>query len=983
MNAERWKQIDEVLDAALEIEPEARAAFLSERCECNDELKREVEALLAAHDQAGAFIETSAIKLTARAVAGETIFARDRRRIGPYRILSLLGAGGMGEVYLAEDSRLARKIALKILPLPFVADPDRVRRFTNEARAASALNHPNIITIYDIGQTDATHYIATEYVEGETLRTRLKAGRIPMLEAVRIAAQVAEALHAAHAAGITHRDIKPENIVLRPDGYVKVLDFGLAKLTGWRMADGGMRNEEAETLMPSSQSNPPSAIRHLQLSHPGLVIGTIKYMSPEQALNLPADGRTDLWSLGVMLYEMLTGRAPFKGSSHDCVFDAVLHHQPAPVTDFDPELPVELHVIVSRALEKDCGSRYQTAADLRADLQRLERELEPLPSDGNRSGTHRRARARAQGRRSKAAFAVGSVALITFCLWLAFVRQPVERKIAAPDWAGAKSMHITNEAGPEYFPNLAPDGKSLVYASRAAGNWDIYRRQVGDRSAVNLTENSPADDTQPAFSPDGNNIAFRSEREPKGIYVMEATGKNIRRLSAVGRHPSWSPDGKELVVGVDRFSAPTTRSIIPSALWVINAATGDGRVLTEGDAVQPSWSPHGHRVAYWGMPPGGGQRDIWTISAEGGEAVAVTNDEALDWNPVWSPDGQHLYFASNRGGSMNFWRVAVNEQTGQVRGEPEAVTTPSGYSQHLSFSRDGKRMAYVQKSETRNLQRIGFDSSRAKTTGTPQVITRGTRYVSSPDVSLDDEWLAYSSQGEKQEDIFLIRRDGARQRQLTNDLFNDRFPRWSPDGKRIAFYSDRSGRYDIWFINADGTGLQQLTFTSGPPAFYPIWSPGGSRLVFKQRDRLPFVIETSRPWHEQTPRQLPPPAPGREQFWPWSWSADGRKLAGWLVDAADGKNYVHTYDFETQSYEQLTSFGRNPVWLRDNRRLLFHAEGRIYLVDSETKKVREVHSAAPDEAQAACLSRDESDLYYTLLRTEADVWLLHLDEQHH
>ena len=963
MDAERWKQIDEVLDAALEIEPDARAAFLSQRCDRNEELKREVEALLAAHEQAGTFIETSAIKLAARAVAGDTIFARAKRQLGPYRVLSLLGAGGMGEVYLAEDARLARKVALKMLPLPFVADPDRVRRFANEARAASALNHPNIITIYDIGQVDATHYIATEYVEGETLRARVKAGRIEMLEAVRIAAQVAEALHAAHTAGITHRDIKPENIVLRPDGYVKVLDFGLAKLAE-------QSENYAESLSPSPQT------------HPGLIIGTIKYMSPEQALNQPVDGRTDLWSLGVVLYEMITERAPFTGSSQASIFDAILNHAPAPVTDFDVELPVELHSIINRALEKNCELRYQTAFDLRADLQRLQRELEPLPSKWSGDGTRlRQTQARTHGRRLRIATALCTAVILAAYVWLAFFRQPAEGKIAGPDWTSASAVQVTNEAGPEYFPNLAPDGESLIYASRAAGNWDIYWQRVGGKNAVNLTKDSAEDDTQPAYSLDGNYIAFRSERTLKGIYVMEATSENVRRLSDVGRNPSWSPDGKELVVSADSFSAPTSRSIIPSALWAIDVASGNKRLLTEGDAVQPSWSPHGHRIAYWGMQPGGGQRDIWTIPAEGGAAMAVTNDEALDWNPVWSPDGQYLYFASNRGGCMNFWRVSVDEKTGQVTGEPEAVTTPSGYSQHISFSRDGKRMAYVQKSETQNLQRIAFNPSSAKTVGTPQAITQGTRHVTSPSISPDDEWLVYSSQGEKQEDIFLIKRDSAHQRQLTNDHFNDRAPRWSPDGNRIAFYSDRSGRYEIWSINADGTGLQQLTFTSGPSAVYPIWSPDGKHLIFKQRDRLPFIVETDKPWPEQTPRQLPPLAPAREQFWPWSWSADGRKLAGWWVDRVAGKNYIHTYDFETQSYEQLTSFGSNPVWLRDGRRLLFHSEGCIYFVDSETKKVREVLSAPPDEARSASLAHDERTLYYTLRRTEADIWMLNLEEQ--
>ncbi|MET0646502.1 MAG: protein kinase [Pyrinomonadaceae bacterium] len=966
MNAERWRQIDEVFDAALELEPGARAGFLSERCGGNAELRRQVEALLAAHDKAGGFIETSAMKVAARAVAGDTLHARLERQIGPYRILSLLGAGGMGEVYLAEDTRLGRRVALKLLPPPFVSDPDRLRRFEREARAASALNHPNILTLHDIGRADGTHYIVTEYVEGGTLRARLNSGRIPVPEAVRVAAQVAEALSAAHAAGITHRDIKPENIAVRPDGYAKVLDFGLAKLAE-------LPSDGADALSPSMRT--PTGLR----------IGTVKYMSPEQVLGHAVDGRTDLWSLGVVLYESLTGQAPFAGANKGVTFDLILNHTPAPLADFDEDLPPQLDSIISRALEKDPELRYQTASDLRAELRRLQRELEPFSSRWGRAVTRlRRAPARAVGWPLKAALAACVLALAVIGGWLLFSPRgapPQETRAAGPNWAQAKSTHLTSGAGPEYSPNLNPDGKSFLYASRAAGNWDIYWQRVGGKNAVNLTKDSAADDTRPAYSPDGNLIAFRSERAPRGIYVMEATSENVRRLSDFGYDPSWSPDGKELVISSAPFSEPTTRSLNPGALWVIDVATGALRRLTEGDAVQPSWSPNGHRVAYWGVQPGGGQRDIWTIAAGGGDAVPVVKDEALDWNPVWSPDGKYLYFASNRGGSMNFWRVPIDEQSGRPAGEPEAVTTPSAYSQHISFSRDGKRMAYVQKVETRNLQRVAFDPAAGKAVGAPEAVTQGAVHVSAPDVSPDGEWLAYSSQGERQEDISLISKDGTGRRQLTNDHFSDRFPRWSPDGSRIAFYSDRSGRYEVWLVSPDGTGLRQVTFTSGQSAVYPVWSPDGRHIVFKQRDLMPFVVEADTPWQSQTPpRQLPPfEKDGDGHFWPWSWSADGRRLAGWWVDQAASKTYVYSYDFETQSYERLTEFGNNPVWLRDGRRLLFHSEGRIYFADSVTKRVRVVLSVPPYEAQSAAPTHDDRTLYFTFLQAEADVWLLSLD----
>ncbi len=572
--------------------------------------------------------------------------------------------------------------------------------------------------------------------------------------------------------------------------------------------------------------------------------------------------------------------------------------------------------------------------------------------------------------------------MLAFSVW--YFNTPRERQkpgaVAAsgPNWAGAKSLQLTSDAGLEYFPSLAPDAKSFLYASRAAGNWDIYWQRVGGKNTVNLTKDSAADDTQPAFSPDGNHIAFRSEREPAGVYVMEATSENARRVLDYGHYPSWSPDGRALVVSEDTFTEPTSRSVIPSALWVVEVATGTKRKLTEGDAVQPSWSPNGQRIAYWGMRAGGAQRDIWTIPASGGEPLQVTNDEAFDWNPVWSPDGKYLYFASYRGGSMNFWRVPLDERTGEVTGAPETVTTPSSYSQHLSFSRDGTRMAYVEKIETENLHRIAFDPAALKTTGEPEAVTQGSLHIVSPDLSPDGEWLAYSSQGEQREDIHLFRRDGTGHRQLTDDHFADRYPRWSPDGRRICFYSDRSGRYEIWVINVDGTGLAQLTSTSGPIAIYPLWSPDGRSLIYNQRGHAPFIVEADKTWQEQTPRQLPSLPQAGEHFRAWSWSADGRRLAGSLINRADSKSSIYVYDFEGQSYEQLAASGDRPVWLRDGKRLLFHAGGRVHSIDA-ARRVREVFSAPPGVAQSAFLTRDERTLYFTLLRSEANVRLLSLE----
>lgn len=770
MDAKRWKRVDELLDDVLELTPGARQKVVIERCGDDEELRTEVERLLLAYDRAENFIEKPAISIAAQLLNHDALDADPASQIGPYRIVSLLGTGGMGRVYLAEDSRLGRRVALKVLPFPFVVDLDRVRRFEKEAQAASALNHPNIITIYDIGQVETTHYIATEYVEGQTLRERLNKGALPLDEAIDVTIQVAEALVAAHAAGITHRDIKPENIVVRKDGYVKVLDFGLAKLSS---------SQQGKSLSLSADTDS------------GIIAGTVKYMSPDQALGQPTDPLMDLWSLGVVFYEMLSGYVPFDGGTPAAVFDAILNQEPPSFTDVANIIPADVETIVTRALEKDRQLRYQTAADFRADLLRLQRRLQPERSKVRRTfkrfrqAKHRRVRA-------PAIFVYSGVALLAFVLLSlqVFKQSPAIAVEKGPDWSNAKAIQLTNSAGSELFPDLAADGKSFIYASRASGNWDIYWQRVGGKNPVNLTRDSPADDTQPSYSPDGNYIAFRSERTPSGIYVMEATSENVRRVSDSGFSPAWSPDGKELVVSAARPEV-SVRSTIPSALWIINLESGARRLLTEGDAVQPSWAPNGGRIAYWGLRPGGGQRDIWTISSQGGDPVAVTDDLALDWNPSWSPDSKYLYFTSDRGGSMNFWRVALDEKTSNTIDKPEPVTTPSGYSEHISFSQDGAAMAYVQKAETQNLFRARFDPVKGNATSPPETVTHGSdEYITDPDLSPDGRWLAYSSQGSRQEDIFIIDSDASNQRQLTNDRFNDRSPRWSPDGSRIAFYSD-------------------------------------------------------------------------------------------------------------------------------------------------------------------------------------------------
>ncbi|MCA1602695.1 MAG: protein kinase, partial [Acidobacteria bacterium] len=359
MTPERWQQINELYHDALELDANRQATFLNQACAGDAELRDEVVSLISSHDQAGSFIAEPAMKVAARVLAEDQATSLVGRRFSHYQIKSLLGVGGMGEVYLAEDTSLGRKVALKLLPAYFTRDAERLRRFEQEAHAASALNHPNILTIYEIGEVDGHPYTATEFIDGETLREHMAGTRMRLDESLDIAAQVASALAAAHAAGIVHRDIKPENVMLRSDGFVKVLDFGLAKLAPRH----------------ASMSEPDEPTKSMVKTNPGMVMGTVQYMSPEQARGQDVDARTDIWSLGVVVYEMVTGRAPFAGETPSHVVVSILETQPPPLTH-ENEMPKGLEQIVGKALRKNREERYQTASDLALDLKSLKQELE-------------------------------------------------------------------------------------------------------------------------------------------------------------------------------------------------------------------------------------------------------------------------------------------------------------------------------------------------------------------------------------------------------------------------------------------------------------------------------------------------------------------------------------------------------------------------------------------------------------------------------
>jgi serine/threonine protein kinase len=495
MDRERWQQIDPLLKSALSLPDEERARFLAEACGSDEELRREVESLVA-HERAAERLEAPVAAEAARLFAGR----RAGETVGGYRIVEPIGAGGMGEVYLALQQRTGRRVALKLLPGHFTGDAQRVRRFQQEARAVLALNHPNIVTVYDIEQEDGVHLIASELIEGETLRRRMSRAPLNVLEALDVAAQVAAALSAAHEAGVVHRDVKPENLMVRPDGYVKVLDFGLAKLTRLRNAEGGMRREEGETLMQSPQSNPRSAINNPQLTGPGVVMGTVAYMSPEQARGVETDARTDIWSLGVVLYELLAGRAPFAGETAADVLAAILEKEPPPLTRFRPAASESLEWLVAKALTKDREGRYQTAREFAADLKRLRRRLElqaeaehegdaaaspasDTPVVSTDSGRRAATTAEASAEASSAPHLTGrltrprlwlTTAVVLLVLAAAYAVYRLTRTSPPPDF---RSMRVSqlNDTGQATDAAVSPDGRLIASNYLVSGPNAVFR----------------------------------------------------------------------------------------------------------------------------------------------------------------------------------------------------------------------------------------------------------------------------------------------------------------------------------------------------------------------------------------------------------------------------------------------------------------------------------------------------------------------------
>ena len=658
------------------------------------------------------------------------------RQIGQYHIEREIGRGGMGVVYLAIDPRLDRAVAIKAMPSEVSQDAERLARFEREARTLAQLDHPNLAGIHGVEVDGDQRYLVLEFIEGESLNEILERGPLPIDESLELCAQIAAGVASAHDGGVIHRDLKPANIKITPEGKAKVLDFGLAKSSE---PTSSTSNSEMPTLTTPRADFQSQTI-------PGAILGTAPYMSPEQARGRRVDRRSDVWSFGCILYECLTGARLFAGETATDSMGAILHKQ----IDFSllpSETPERVRELLTRMLERDKERRLRDLGDAMLELEQAQSEIGHTSAGPAGS-------AKSNPTWIMAILLVVLAAVITgSAVWSLRPGGVFIEAITNPQ---PKFMmtRLTDGSEPEGWPTLSPDGSSMVYSAAADELFSIYTRRVDGLNAINLTADYPNFDYATALSPDGQTIAFGSDREGGGIYVMGATGESPRRLTDSGFNPAWSPDGTQLVYATELIMNPFGRNTT-SALWTVDVETGESREIFAGDAVQPSWSPSGERIAYWNVMSSG-QRDLFTIAADGTNTVAVTNDPPTDWNPVWSPDGEWLYFCSDRGGSMSIWRIAIDETTGIPSGDPQQITTSfAGGVGWLSFSSDGSRLVFSSYQSNSSVMRLDLDLAKGAAIGEPRSITPFNSQVRAPSISPNGESLAYYNAGARQEDLFI------------------------------------------------------------------------------------------------------------------------------------------------------------------------------------------------------------------------------------
>ena len=796
--------------------------------------------------------------------------------ISHYRIAEKLGSGGMGVVYKAEDTRLGRFVALKFLPDELASDPQTLDRFRREARAASALNHPNICTIYDIGDEDGRAFIAMEFLDGVTLKHIIGTRPLESEQLLSIAIDIASGLDAAHSQGIVHRDIKPANIFVTRRGQAKILDFGLAQI--------GVDKTTGET---TAGDRTVSLAGDGQLTSPGSTLGTVAYMSPEQARGKPLDARTDLFSFGAVIYEMATGSVPFRGDTTANLFEAILHKDPVAPVRLNPEVSPELERLISKCLEKDRDLRYQHASDIVSDLKRLKRDSDSrqhsMSSAVAESGTSQSVTAASPYGSSPAVAAVsghkwGLTAAIAALLLVAAGIAAWTLRPKPPLAPMSPPLPLTTYRGSQNFPSFSPEGNQVAFQwdGEKQDNVDIYVKGLSpDATPLRLTTN-PAPDFYPAWSPDGATIAFQRRVSPTltDLILIPALGGPERKLTEFpvrigvgGLKPTWSPDSKWIIVPASAGER--------MALFRVSVETGESLQITNPDLGHedryPSISPDGTALVFVRNLPIYLFGDLYQLRLDGDAKPVGTPRLMVSGGsvggvayPVWTPDGKEIV-AINGGGGVRMPADGSQSLT--------AMPWMTGQPRVFELSRRGNRLAYTVSSGDANVWRIDLTAKTPK----PE--------------------------------------------QLISSTARDVFPQYSPDGSRLAFFSDRGGTGQVYVGDAEGKQTQQITFVKQGTASTPHWSPDGRTLAIDSNQTGVSEVYTVSP-SGGAMKQL---TEGPVVNFAATWSRDGHWM--YFTSKRSGRSEVWKMPAGGGPATQIThNGGTGPVESFDGKTLYFGKE---------------------------------------------------------
>jgi Tol biopolymer transport system component/tRNA A-37 threonylcarbamoyl transferase component Bud32 len=731
----------------------------------------------------------------------------------------------MAEVYRAKDTRLGRDVAIKVMSEGLAGDEALLERFEREAKLAASLSHPNVVALYDAGFHDGKPYFVTELLQGATLRERLAQGPLPLATALDWAAAMAQGLAAAHARGIVHRDLKPENVFITQDGYVKLIDFGIAKLV-----------EEAREAAPHAlldETLSPSGAH----TGTGMVLGTPGYMSPEQVRGDPVDARTDFFSLGAVLYEMLAGHRAFPASSLVESGYAILHAEPEPLPT---TIPPALIQVVRRCLEKDPARRFQSARDLAFHLELLRAPTGSGPPTETKpaiaaqpSAWRRRAWPLVSGP------AVVALAVVVLVLAVALLALRGRGPAVGPQ---LRLSQVTFAEGVESSPAWSGDGTSLAYSADVGNLRQIFVKNLQTGEEKRLTK-SDFDDIQPAYSsPDSRTILFVRSRktgerlEPGDVFgqyddgdiwaIDVASGKETRIVENAF-NPAYSPDGKHIAVDASWAG--------PRQIWIVDAQGHNPQQVTSDVSeavvhVRPRWSPDGKRIVFQNIERT--KFDVRVVDVASKALNWITNDLYQDIDPVWSPSGRFVYFSSNRSsGGLNLWRSEI-PQDSALAGPPQQLTTGAGQDVQAALSPDGKKLAFAILKQNADLWKLPVSQETGQAAGEPQEVVATTREDSRGAWSPDGKWIAFNSDRSGDMNIWLHSLADGSTRQLTKGPGGDFQPTWSPDGRWIVFFSSRSGNADIWKVEVASGKLVQLTKVPSID-INPFFSPDGRQIAYQ------------------------------------------------------------------------------------------------------------------------------------------------------